>query len=658
MNIKYFDKIIVANRGEIAIRVMRTCRAMGIATVAVYSEADADAPHVRFADEAVCIGPAPAALSYLNGAAILQAAQRTGAQALHPGFGFLSENADFARVCAEAGVVFIGPNPEAIAAMGLKIEAKKRAAAFGAPLVPGYDGADQSAETLIARAREIGTPLLIKASAGGGGKGMRVVRDESELPVAIESARREAAAAFGDDTLFIEKYFESARHVEFQILGDKHGNLIHCYERECSVQRRYQKIIEESPSPALDDDLRARMAEAALAVGRSVNYDNAGTVEFILDENKNFYFLEVNTRLQVEHPVTEELLGIDLVRLQIESAMGLPLKIRQSDLTPRGYVIECRVYAENPEQNFAPVTGKILTWLPQADLRYDSGVESGTEISPFYDPMLAKVIAKGETRAEAIQKMRYGLRKLILSGLKNNICFLEWILARPEFLSGDYGTRFIGANLSEYSEKLDDDKIFNLLSVATAYLYLERKEKPRPFSHVPNGWRNNFYVPQSQSLFYNEQYYKIDYTVEKDKILNLVIDNKNGLLEIISLENGFLTCNFNGVRARFQLVKEAENIWIHAPNGERACFAEVSRFPHVEQTVGAGEYRASVPGQVAKVFVQAGESVKIGTPLLVLLSMKMENVVHAHSAGVVKEIFVAEGALVNAKTQLLIVETH
>src|SRR5215510_13044752 len=394
MGTRTFRKILVANRGEIALRVMRSCHAMGIETVAVYSEADADAPHVRFAGEAVHLAAAPAQESYLSIEKIIEAARRTRADAIHPGYGFLSENAEFAESCAAAGVVFIGPPPSAIRAMGLKSSARRLAAEAGAPVVPGYDGEDQSIEILRDRIIEIGFPVLIKASAGGGGKGMRVVRGESAIDEAVEAARREAEKAFGDGSLLLEKFIEGSRHVEVQIFGDAYGNLVHLFERDCSLQRRHQKIIEESPSPAVNEELRWKMGETAANIGRAIGYTNAGTVEFILAASGAFYFIEVNTRLQVEHPVTEMITGLDLVRLQIEIAEGRPLPFTQADLKTEGHAIEARLYAEDPANDFLPSTGQILDLrLPVIEgVRIDSGIESGMEVGIHYDPMLAKLI--------------------------------------------------------------------------------------------------------------------------------------------------------------------------------------------------------------------------------------------------------------------------
>ena len=447
MTERKLSKILVANRGEIAIRVMRTCRAMGISAVGVYSDADLRSPHVRYADEAVRIGPPPGKDSYLSIGNIIEAAQRTGAEGIHPGYGFLSENADFAEACDAAGITFIGPTAPAIRAMGLKSTARGLISRAGVPVVPGYDGLD-----IPKQGEAVGFPLLIKASAGGGGKGMRVVRDGGELLDAIEAAHREAEKAFGDGTLFLEKYIERARHVEVQILGDHHGHLIHLFERECSIQRRHQKIIEESPSPDLTPELRNRVCEAAVAAGRAIGYTNAGTVEFILAPSGEFYFIEVNTRLQVEHGVTEMITGLDLVELQIEIAEGRTLSVTQQEIRQRGHAIEARLYAEDPNNGFVPATGTIYEWdEPQRiqGLRIDTGVERDTEVGIHYDPMIAKLITHGSDRETARRKLVNGLKGLFAPGVLTNREFLIRVLEHQEFASGSYHTGFVDEHLDE-----------------------------------------------------------------------------------------------------------------------------------------------------------------------------------------------------------------
>ena len=447
-----FSKILVANRGEIAVRVMRACREMGVRSVAVYSQADRNALHVRMADEAVRIGPAEIGQSYLHTGRILEAAHQSGAQAIHPGYGFLSENADFASAVREAGFVFIGPSSEAIHAMGDKAEARARIQAAGVPVVPGYQGLDGEADFLKA-AREIGYPVLVKAAAGGGGKGMRVVLEEADLKDAVAAARRESLHAFGSTRLILEHYVPQAHHVEIQVLGDQHGTLLHLFERECSVQRRHQKVIEETPSPILDETLREKMGPAALAAAGAIGYYNAGTVEFILDPaTREFYFLEMNTRLQVEHPVTELVTGVDLVQWQIRIAAGEKLPYQQGDLHQRGHAIECRLYAEDPSAGFLPATGPLLRFIEPSGpgVRVDSGFTSGDEISIYYDPLIAKVIVLAENRSAAINKMQAAMRSTVLLGVLTNWQFLIEVLNHPDFTGGRVHTTWVEQTYPEW----------------------------------------------------------------------------------------------------------------------------------------------------------------------------------------------------------------
>ncbi|MCX7753647.1 MAG: acetyl-CoA carboxylase biotin carboxylase subunit [Anaerolineales bacterium] len=488
-----FRKILVANRAEIAIRIMRACRELGIATVAVHSSADRDAPHVRFAEEAVDIGQAAPRESYLNISNVIQAAKQTGAEAIHPGYGFLSENAEFAEAVAAAGLTFIGPPASAIRAMGDKAESKRTMRAAGVPTVPGAENLSGETE-FIEAAERIGYPVLVKAAAGGGGKGMRVVRSAREMPEALESARRESQNAFGDDRLLLEKYIENAHHIEIQVFGDRHGHLVHLFERECSVQRRHQKIIEESPSPLLTPEIRERMGAAAVAAARAVGYFNAGTVEFIFDpRTAEFYFLEMNTRLQVEHPVTEAVTGLDLAQWQIRVAAGEPFPYRQADLTQRGHAIECRLYAEDPAGGFLPSTGRILQFLePRGPgIRVDSGIVTGSEVTRFYDPLLAKIIVYAEDRPAAIRRMRAALKETVLHGVTSNLDFLQAILARPEFAEGKIHTRWVE---TEFDWQPPEPPLEALLAAVLAGSALENRNpkiehsvEPDPFSPWKSG---------------------------------------------------------------------------------------------------------------------------------------------------------------------------
>ncbi len=455
-----FEKVLIANRGEIAVRIMSACQELGVKTVAVYSEVDAHSPHVRIADEAYPLGDPVPLESYLNMDKIITAAKETGAEAIHPGYGFLAENPLFAERCEKENIVFIGPHSEVIQLMGHKVEAKTTLQKAGVPVIPGYHGGDQRIDTLVEEGLKIGFPLLIKAASGGGGKGMRIVREEKELEGFIESCKRESQKAFGDDSVFLEKYLDRPRHIEFQILGDLYGNTIHLCERECSVQRRHQKIVEETPCPILTEELRKKMGDAAVKAAEAVKYTNAGTVEFMVDGARNFYFLEMNTRLQVEHPITEFVTGIDLVKWQLRIASGETLTLTQHQITQRGHALECRIYAEDPQNEFLPSTGVLhYVEFPQGvNIRNDSGIEEGMEVTSYYDPLLAKLTVYGETRDETIQKMVHALSNYVILGVATNISFLKRVLTHESFNKGDITTHFIEEHQELFSESEIPDK--------------------------------------------------------------------------------------------------------------------------------------------------------------------------------------------------------
>jgi acetyl-CoA carboxylase biotin carboxylase subunit len=495
-------RLLVANRGEIAVRVIRACRECSVSPIAVYSEADRDTPHVALADAAFCLGPGPATESYLRADRILEAARALGADAVHPGYGFLSENSDFAQACADAGLIFVGPPADVIRRLGDKSAAKRLAVEAGVPVVPGYIGDDQTEATLRSEAKSIDTPLLITAAAGGGGRGMRRVDDLADIGGLLDEARREAQSAFGDDRVLLERYIAGPRHVEFQIFGDLHGNVVHLGERECSIQRRHQKIIEENPSPILTEDLRARMAEAAVAAGRAAGYVGAGTVEFLLeerpDEDHRFYFLEVNTRLQVEHPVTEFVTGLDLVRWQLLVADGQPLPLAQERIPRVGHAIEARVYAEDPAAGFLPSVGTILRWEPPAGagVRVDAGYEAGSIVPPFYDPMLAKVIAHGATREDSIARLERALREFVILGVRTNVSYLLAIIGHPAFRVGRTTTGFLTEHLPDWRPPREIPEAMLLALAADAALPRtgtpsgEGRCRPASPWQAGDGWRN------------------------------------------------------------------------------------------------------------------------------------------------------------------------
>lgn len=489
-------KILVANRGEIAIRIMRSCREMNIRSVAVFSEADRTSMHVRYADEAHCIGPAPSGESYLNIGNILNVALQTGADAIHPGYGFLSENAEFAEACARAGIIFIGPAPDAIRKMGDKITARKTMIAAGVPVVPGTTEKITSEREAVETIRQVGLPVMIKASAGGGGKGMRLVHHEADIAAAVRAARSEALSAFGDDSVYIEKYISSPHHIEFQVLGDQHGHIVHLFERECSVQRRHQKVVEETPSPSLTPEVREAMGAHAVAAAAAVGYYGAGTIEFIMDDDHHYYFLEMNTRLQVEHPITERVVGVDLVKLQIRIAENKPLPFGQNDLRQNGHAIECRIYAEDPYQNFMPSPGIIRHISEPLGLgvRHDGYVYAGYEIPMYYDPMISKLIVWAGSREEAIARMRRALLAYKISGVKTSIPFLERIMQCEAFVKGKYNTHFIENNLEFLLSEDVCDNTCEDIAIMTAFIHYtdQQPEAARSLPQHPNqrqGWK-------------------------------------------------------------------------------------------------------------------------------------------------------------------------
>lgn len=650
------SSVLVANRGEIASRIFRTCRKMGIKSIAVFSEADRLAPFVGEADMAVFIGESQPTASYLDQDKIIRVAKEVGADAIHPGYGFLSENPGFAKRCAEEGLIFIGPNPKAIEAMGSKAEAKAIMEAHGVPVVPGYQGEDQETEKLVEVAREVGFPLLLKATAGGGGKGMRIVRDADGLEAAIGAAQREARNAFGDDRLIIEKYVESGRHIEFQIFGDQHGNAIHLLERECSIQRRYQKVIEESPSPIMTEALREQMGEAAVKAAKALQYDNAGTVEFIYDDHSgDFYFLEVNTRLQVEHPVTEEITGLDLVQMQIESAMGKPLSLEQADIKGQGYAIEARLYAEDASNNFLPVTGKIhrFAWPELEGLRVETAVQSGSEISIFYDPMIAKLIVWDEDRAAAHRKLAYVLRHLQCLGLKTNQDFLLQLLEHPDFLAGQYNTHFIAEkmNLDQLSEMKSQAQDFAAIA-STLINWKEREESRTLLRSLPSGWRNSFYEAQRVGYLTGDQELQLKYHKQASGFA-FEMEDRTYQVSLVDSTDDFVRLEINGVQYPFHWVKEGAQFYLQQESLGSLAVAEMDRFPSQETEDVSGGYVAPMPSQVVKILVETGQKVSAGQELIVLSSMKMENTLTATGDGIVAEIYAEEGGNVPAGFLLL-----
>ena len=643
-----FDKVLVANRGEIALRVMRTCKAMGLATVAVYSDADADAPFVKFADEAVRIGPPPARESYLVINHLLDAARTTGAQAIHPGYGFLSENARFAEAVTEAGLVFIGPPARAIAELGSKQGAKRIAQRAGVPTVPGYLGDDQSTAAMLAAATSIGYPLLVKASAGGGGKGMRVVRAEGELAEAIERARGEAASSFGDDTLLLERYVDRPRHIEIQILGDTHGNVVHLWERECSIQRRHQKVIEEAPSPALDPAKRAEMGAAAVALGKAVGYVGAGTVEFIADQQGNFYFLEVNTRLQVEHPVTELTTGLDLVREQIRVARGEPLGY---DAAPpqRGWAIEVRLCAEDPDRDYLPTTGPVLACEIPSTVRADIGVTAGSEIGIHYDSMLGKIIAHAPTRGDAARMLARALDETWLPGLTTNRAHLAKILRHPEFLSGAIDTHFLERHAGELAGRSPGLDQLRVAAVAATL------HSVRPDPLAPAGWRNVRFADQRVAYTHGERDVELGYRAVGGGAIEISLGGKLTRVSAYGVDGDQVWfVEGGGHRRKVRVARHRMQIHVLS-EGLSIVLVEQPRFVEPTARVVEGGLIAPMPGKVVKVLVSLDQEVAAGAALVVLEAMKMEHTVRAPANGTVRALHVAVGDQVDTDRLLAVV---
>ncbi|WP_433731168.1 biotin carboxylase N-terminal domain-containing protein [Nocardia sp. CA-129566] len=652
-----FDTVLVANRGEIAVRVIRTLRTMGIRSVAVYSDADAQARHVREADTAVRLGPAPARQSYLDIEKVVAAAVRTGARAVHPGYGFLSENAAFAAALAEAGIVFLGPPAKAIEVMGDKIAAKNTVAAFDVPVVPGIARPGLTDAELIDAATDIGYPVLVKPSAGGGGKGMRLVEEPSALPAALASARREAAAAFGDDTLFLERFVTRPRHIEVQILADQFGHVIHLGERECSLQRRHQKVIEEAPSPLLDAATRARIGAAACNTARSVNYVGAGTVEFIVsaDRPDEFFFMEMNTRLQVEHPVTELVTGIDLVECQVRIAAGQKLAVNQDELRLVGHAIEARVYAEDPGRGFLPTGGTVLDLSePEgAGVRVDSGLRIGTVVGSDYDPMLSKVIAHATDRDAALAKLDRALGDTVLLGVTSNIEFLRFLLADPDVAAGRLDTGLLDRRVGDFRPAAVGDDEF---IAAAAYHWLRRwPAAPSEPWEIPSGWRIGAAAPTTIRLASGDRIEHV-YLTGSPAAAEVHLNSSESApltAEFTGDGSGVLVLTLGGLRRDYRVAEHDGQLWVAGPSGVSVLreVAEVSVRGGAEH-IGDAEIRSPMPGSVIAVPVGHGATVAAGTPVVVVEAMKMEHTLTAPVAGTV-EVLVEPGTQVRLDQPLV-----
>ncbi len=642
--VKAFHKLLVANRGEIAVRVMRTAREMGLRTVAVYSEADHDSAHVHLADQAVCIGPAASAQSYLRVEAIIEAARRTGADAVHPGYGFLAENPALPRACAEAGLVFVGPSAEAMTVMGDKARAKARMMEAEVPCVPGFEGEDQSEAALFAAAQEIGFPVMIKATAGGGGRGMRLVQAADGFAQELASAKSEARGAFGSDTVLLEKAILRPRHVEIQIMADTHGNVIHLGERDCSVQRRHQKVIEEAPSPAVDAALRARMGQASVRAAQAIGYVGAGTFEYLLDEAGAFYFMEMNTRLQVEHPVTEAITGLDLVALQLQVAGGAVLPLAQADVQFQGHAIEVRLCAEDPVAGFMPQAGVVTEWAPADFLRVDHALRAGAEVPPYYDSMVAKLVAHGATREDARRQLLAGLEQSVVMGLRTNKDFLADCLAHPGFADGTATTAFVGA----YGDSLlaaDPEAQARAAMVAAVLM------RAGPGNRLTHGY------PTPMRLARGEEVYPVMVQAFRDGLCRAELEGQAPVeLRVRSVAGGRYSVEWDGVADTLACVVDsaAGTVTVQL-EGRCFDFVDLTFQPVVAAgpAGGDGKVRATMNGSVVSVDIAVGDRVEAGQALVVVEAMKMEHVHASPVAGVVEAVHVAAGQQVSPHAVLV-----
>jgi 3-methylcrotonyl-CoA carboxylase alpha subunit len=658
-----FNKILIANRGEIAVRVARSAQRLGIASVAVYSSADRDALHVEACDQAFCIGAASASESYLNAARILQVALDCGAEAIHPGYGFLSENADFARACEAAGIVFIGPPAAAIDAMGSKSEAKALMGVAGVPLIPGYHGDDQRDERLEEESGLVGYPQLIKASAGGGGKGMRLVRQESEFAEALVSARRESLASFADDRVLIERYLTKPRHIEMQIFADSEGQCVHLFERDCSIQRRHQKVLEEAPAPGLDDKLRAQMGAAAVDCARAIDYLGAGTVEFLLDEDGCFYFMEMNTRLQVEHPVTEMICGQDLVEWQLRVAAGQPLPLQQAQIEMQGHAFEARIYAESPQRDFMPAAGRIrFLQLPliSPQVRVDTGVRCGDTIGINYDPMIAKLIVHGPDRSTALARLAHALRQFQILGLNTNLDFLGRLVAMPAFRAADFDTGFIGAHHDQLFVQ-DSEQRNRALVLAAATLLPAFDSDPLTTHHSPwdlrNHWRMNLPSVEQLQLLQDDQSFEVVSKLQADG-WHFSCEQRSYLVNAGRIDAQRRWADIDGEHIEFAVLHDKDSIAL-VYDGQTFQF-DLPEALHDAQrnSAAAGHPQAPMSGAVVAIAVAVGDRVEAGDTLMVIEAMKMEHAITAQVAAKVSEVLFTIGDQVDEGETLIMLEVE
>ena len=660
-NASSVTKVLVANRGEIALRVMKTAKAMGFGTVAVYSEADADAPHVQFADESVCIGPAQVNQSYLVIDKIIEACKKTGADAVHPGYGFLSENTEFCAACQENGITFIGPDPKAIELMGNKRLAKIEMLEAGVPCIPGYEGSEQSEDILFAESQKIGFPIMIKATAGGGGRGMRLVWKKEEFLESLKTAKSESLNAFGSDEVILEKAVINPRHIEIQVFADRHGNCIYLGERDCSIQRRHQKVVEEAPSPFVSEALRKKMGEAAVNAAKACDYVGAGTVEFLTDDDANFYFLEMNTRLQVEHPVTELVTDVDLVAWQLTIAAGGLLPKTQEEVTITGHAMEVRLYAEDPAMGFMPQTGKVLSWKYNngLGLRMDAGIREGQTITPFYDPMLAKVIAYGSNRDEARRRLMASLKNMNLLGVRSNRGFLYNILSNDVFANGGATTGFIEQNFNDDASLVPHSLTSEQQALAAWLFYL--KGAARYTNDIERAfWRNSNQAPTWFDLAVLDDKHKAGVNVvnAQEKSFSVAVGEERFDFALLELKDKELVYINAGVKTKLNFAfSNDDSVFIETHEG---C-VEIENTTHAPaisaESAGNGQIKASMDGGIMDVLVEVGATVAKGQTLVVLEAMKMEHAMKADTNGIIKSVLISKGDQVKGRQLLVEIES-